>query len=279
MIRHPQRGSTAVRLMTAFVLIPIVLVLIWVPALRIGYVLFCAAIVTIGMREYFGMVRARGIEGDDAGGIVGGLILVAAGACARPEALGLGLALALILAMSFHLFRGKHTLPGMAATVFGIAYLAFFAAHFVALHRTDPQGPALVMLLLVAVGLSDTGAYFTGKTIGKHKLAPVVSPKKTVEGSIGGLVWAALGMALLWALRDYAGWHAMPPWTLTMYIGVGFVLAVAGQIGDLAESMLKRDTGIKDSGSIFPGHGGILDRVDGILFAAPLLYYIALIWK
>lgn len=279
MKRNPRQGGTAVRLMTAFVLIPIVLVLIWTPALRWGYVLFCAAIVTIGMREYFRMVRARGIAGEEAGCIAGGLLLVAAGACPSPAALPLGLVLALILAMSLHLFRGKHTLPGMAASVFGVAYLGFFAAHFVALHRLGEQGPGLVMLLLVAVGLSDTGAYFTGKTIGKHKLAPVVSPKKTIEGSIGGLVWAALGMALLWALREHAGWHAMPPWSLVGYLAVGLALAFVGQIGDLAESMLKRDTGIKDSGAIFPGHGGVLDRCDAILFAAPVLYYIALAWR
>ncbi len=130
---------------------------------------------------------------------------------------------------------------------------------------------------LAGVALADTGAYFTGKTIGRHKLAPLVSPNKTIEGAVGGIVWAILGMAVVFTLRGWFGWEVFPAWPLWRYVATGVLLAFFSQIGDLAESMLKRDAGIKDTGDIFPGHGGVLDRCDGFLIAAPLLYWLAAI--
>ena len=136
----------------------------------------------------------------------------------------------------------------------------------------------LLAVLLTAVICSDTGAYFAGRSLGRHKLAPKVSPNKTWEGSVGGVLAAVAGMAVLYGLRGaLRGVVMLPAWPVLVYVLVGVVLAVIGQVGDLAESMLKRDAGVKDSGGIFPGHGGVLDRCDGILFAAPALYYMVLL--
>jgi phosphatidate cytidylyltransferase len=123
-------------------------------------------------------------------------------------------------------------------------------------------------MFFAMVMMTDTGAYYTGRSIGKHKLAPRVSPGKTIEGSIGGFVAAALTGPLC-KLTFF------PEIPMVDAILLGATIGVTGQIGDLAESLLKRGAGVKDSGTIFPGHGGMLDRLDSILFCAPVLYYYA----
>ena len=126
------------------------------------------------------------------------------------------------------------------------------------------DGAYWVILLLSVVWMGDTGAYFAGRAFGKHKLHPKVSPKKTWEGALGGLV-ASLGAGAL-----AAGWYLPAfPW-LGLVVAV-LPAAILGQAGDLCESVLKRTCGVKDSGRILPGHGGILDRVDALVFAAPIL--------
>jgi phosphatidate cytidylyltransferase len=129
---------------------------------------------------------------------------------------------------------------------------------------------------LAIVALTDTGAFFVGKAIGRHKLAPKASPGKTWEGAVGGFAASILGAITVYVVsNNYPALH-FPEWDMWRYLYAGVVLSIASQIGDLAESVLKRDAGVKDSGNFFPGHGGVLDRCDGFLFAAPFLYYIAL---
>jgi phosphatidate cytidylyltransferase len=131
-------------------------------------------------------------------------------------------------------------------------------------------GPGAVALSLGLAWMSDTGAYFAGRFLGKHKLYEAVSPKKTVEGALGGLV-ASVGWAVLGTFSFLRGhlplWHAVP---------LAIAAGAAGQAGDLAESLLKRSTGVKDSGAIVPGHGGILDRVDAVIMTtvAVFLYFL-----
>ena len=121
------------------------------------------------------------------------------------------------------------------------------------------------MLLLAVVISSDVFAYFTGHAMGRHKLAPQVSPGKTVEGAIGGLVGAALASAVIatYLFKDQS---------LGLVVVIGVLVAIAGIVGDLLESLFKRYVGAKDSGTLFPGHGGALDRMDAFILAAPLLY-------
>jgi phosphatidate cytidylyltransferase len=265
-----------VRVATGLALVAVVLVLVWTPALRPALALFVTGLVAVGLYEYFALVRARGIEAESNGGIVLGALLTLSGYWASKELMGTGLAMAVLGVSALHLFQRKHTIAGLAASVFGVIYLGWLPAHFLAVHGMPGRGPGLVMVFLVAVILADTGGYFAGRAFGRHKLAPKVSPNKTVEGAIGGLTLAAVGMLILYALHA-AGWRALPAWTVAWYVFAGLILAAVSQVGDLVESMLKRDAGLKDSGRIFPGHGGVLDRCDGLLFAAPVLYYLA-IW-
>ena len=128
-----------------------------------------------------------------------------------------------------------------------------------------PQGDIWIFFLLAVIFSSDTGAFYFGRLFGKHKLYEAISPGKTWEGAAGGLVSSVI--VSLWFLHVLR-LHRIDPGIMTLVVG----LSVAGQIGDLAESMLKRNHGVKDSGCILPGHGGILDRIDGLLFAIPILY-------
>jgi phosphatidate cytidylyltransferase len=145
----------------------------------------------------------------------------------------------------------------------------------VLIHGIPEIGPGLVTLLFVLLIATDTGAYFVGSLIGKRKLAPKVSPNKTWEGAIAGFVCAVLGGWAVYALQQNGIIGGFPDWTLAKYLQSAAMLSVASQIGDLAESALKRDAGIKDSGNLFPGHGGVLDRCDGFLFTSPFLYYMS----
>ena len=133
--------------------------------------------------------------------------------------------------------------------------------------RNGDNGTLLVLMPWVTVWVCDSFALFTGMAFGKHKLAPYVSPKKTVEGSVGGLVFAVLACVLYTVVLDKAFSLSLPLWSAVLY---GIVGSTAGQIGDLSLSVIKRGAGIKDYGNLFPGHGGVWDRFDSILFAAPL---------
>lgn len=156
----------------------------------------------------------------------------------------------------------EETIPALGILGFGIPYFALPVASVFRLRQIDPW---VVFLLLAIVWLGDTAAYYVGSRIGHHKLAPVVSPKKSWEGSAAGFV-VGLIAALVWTLVRLR--------RLDMGIlAASAVTAVAAQIGDLVESMIKRGSGVKDSGSILPGHGGVLDRMDALLFAAPVLLF------
>jgi phosphatidate cytidylyltransferase len=155
-----------------------------------------------------------------------------------------------------------------AATVFGIFYAGVLLTCVAALKRDGGgnRGGDLVLFVLLVTWLGDTGAYFAGRFFGKHKLYPAVSPKKTWEGAIGGLAGslaAAIAMKLI--RLDHLTWVDL--------ILITIPGAALGQMGDLVESLFKRSTGVKDSGAILPGHGGILDRIDAVLFFAPYLWF------
>ncbi|HEX9940865.1 MAG TPA: phosphatidate cytidylyltransferase [Thermoanaerobaculia bacterium] len=156
----------------------------------------------------------------------------------------------------------EETIPALGILGFGIPYFALPIASVYCLRQIDPW---VVFLLLAIVWLGDTAAYYVGSRIGRHKLAPVISPKKSWEGAAAGFVMAAVA-AVVWTLLrlgrlDFG------------VLAAALATAVAAQIGDLVESMIKRGSGVKDSGSVLPGHGGLLDRMDALLFAAPVLLF------
>jgi phosphatidate cytidylyltransferase len=154
----------------------------------------------------------------------------------------------------------EQTLPAMGGFAFGIPYFAAATSSIHLLQRADPW---LTLLLMAIVWLGDTAAYYVGSRIGRHKMAPVISPKKSWEGAVASFV-VAVAAAAVWDVWRRGG---LEPGLLA----AAAATAVAAQIGDLVESMIKRGSGVKDSGSILPGHGGMLDRMDAMLFAAPVL--------
>lgn len=158
----------------------------------------------------------------------------------------------------------------LGKAVFGPIYVALPLA-LLALIDFRPGGEVWIFFLLTVIFASDTGAFYFGKLFGRHKLYEAVSPGKTWEGAIGGLVSSLIAASLFLCLVD------LHPLDIKMVVLV-LLLSAAGQIGDLAESTLKRGHGVKDSGHILPGHGGILDRIDGLIFAIPVLYLYLSLW-
>lgn len=182
--------------------------------------------------------------------IVPGMLIMLAGALSVPLVLSLPL---------------EHALRNIAMALFGALYLGI-ALSFLVSARLLPQGEWLIFFLLLVTWAADTGAYYAGTIWGRHRLAPRISPKKSVEGLAGGLIGAA---AAAYAAR----WWFLPALSPFDAAVLAVLLTGVGLWGDLAESALKRSAGIKDSGGVLPGHGGMLDRLDSLLFSAPAFYY------
>ena len=161
---------------------------------------------------------------------------------------------------------GPQALASVSASLFPAIYLGLPIGALVAIRVLS--GPRGLFLLMLTVMVSDTAQYYTGRLFGRRPLAPVVSPKKTIEGAAGGFVFGT-------ALFAIAGAWWLPTMAVTLRIGLGAAIVALGIAGDLFESMLKRSAGVKDSSALIPGHGGVLDRIDALLFAAPI-YYIVL---
>ncbi|PCJ52824.1 MAG: hypothetical protein COA73_15930 [Candidatus Hydrogenedentota bacterium] len=275
-MRNPGSGL-GTRIITAIILLVVVFTLIWTPGLQWGFAVFVVIIAAAGIREFYAMAQAKGYHPKTTAGILLGIPVVAAAVQGEFIWVNAALVAAIILATFIHVIRPPVTIADLTTTLFGLVYVAWFPAHLVLLHSFDTVGPGLVMVLIVAVALTDIGAYFVGRSIGKHKLAPVISPNKTWEGAIGGFIVTMIGMAAVYGIARKYDVAALPDWSIARYLVVGAILSIAGQVGDLTESAFKRDAGIKDSGKLFPGHGGALDRCDGLLFGAPALYYLALL--
>ncbi|MFP6583997.1 MAG: phosphatidate cytidylyltransferase [Candidatus Hydrogenedentota bacterium] len=260
------------RIATALILVSVFLSLLWIPILAPLFYAFVLVLAGVGLVEFVALVRHNDSVNIKHLLIFGFTIFCYQydGTLAELNALTVA---ASILTVFLLIITSNATITSLLGTVGGFVYVMWTASHVNLLFGIPDVGRGLVMAMVVAVAVTDVGAYFVGKSIGAHKLAPVVSPNKTWEGAIGGFVVAGIGMAVLWQLRSSLEWTSYPDWSLWIYVGVGAVLSVAGQVGDLFQSALKRDAGVKDSGNIFPGHGGILDRCDGFLFAAPVLYY------
>lgn len=271
------KGSRPIlRTMTTLVALPIVMTLAWVPSLRVGFSVCIGFFVSIGVYEYYAIVRAREISPESVGGIFAGTLVALSGCFGSLAVTNLALYGGCLLVFALHIVRGRHSIAGLAGSAFGVFYVGWFAAHIILLHSVPDVGAGLVTVLFAAVTVTDTGAYAIGSLFGKHKMAPKVSPRKTWEGSIGGLALAVAGTGALCVARDRLGLRGLPAWSYAQYLYAGAILSFVAQIGDLAESCLKRDAGVKDSGIMFPGHGGVLDRCDGLLLAAPALYYIVI---
>ncbi len=191
----------------------------------------------------------------------------------QPQHLATALGFVVVSLLLVHLFRfgEMHDAgPMLAGSLASVFYAPLLLSYLPLIRRENPEGLSWLFFILLITWAGDTGAYIAGRFFGRHKLYPQVSPGKTLEGFFGGIVFAVLGACLARATF-------LPSLTLLDCLVLAPLADVAGVLGDLTESLLKRSASVKDSGRIFPGHGGILDRVDSLLFSAPLVYAY-LVW-
>ncbi len=275
------------RLLTALVALPVLILSIILPYFLPQYpqadwlfVVIAAAALVAGMFEFFTLTKKLELKADASIAYLGAAALFVAflfdAPTKAPDLLLLTLALFLIATLATQTFRFQKDfskmLTGVGVTVFGVLYVVFLGGFLVSMRVGFDNFPGLSTKLLgyfflVVMG-SDVGAYYIGKNFGKHKLVPKISPNKTWEG-FGGGVLLAIGFAAL------STWLFFPelPYQVSIPLAIG--MSAIGVLGDLAESAMKRGAGAKDAASILPGHGGFLDRLDSLLFNAPLLYYFA----
>jgi phosphatidate cytidylyltransferase len=185
-----------------------------------------------------------------------------------PDFTSVAILLMVVVGLSALLFRSpaREGFASAAATVFGTVYVGLLIGSLVGIRAVEPEplGRRWIIFLLAVVMIGDAGAYYVGTAFGRHRLAPVLSPKKSVEGLVGDITFS---VATASVLRVYL-FPSLSPLTAA---GLGLVLSGVGVVGDLFESFLKRSAGVKDASSLIPGHGGILDRLDSLLFASPML--------
>ena len=223
----------------------------------------------MAMREYFSITLKDRERRFILPSVILGLLPLAGGLSGQADGVLAGYLLSIILFLVLITFRFSGTINPFALLSrfnFGITYVGLCAAHLLLL-KTGENGHFWLMLLTVVIVASDTGAFYTGTLFGRTKLCPAISPGKTVEGFLGGLFFAAVAATLFSMIMR-------PELNVFRIILLALILACIGVIGDLTESIFKRSNQVKDSGSILPGHGGILDRVDSILVSAPVLYYL-----
>ena len=255
------------RLATAAVAIPTLLLLILAPSPWPTTVLILVVGV-LGLAEYARMAFPTQ-QAQQALTVILGTLLMASAAFQPPELLPGMLALVFSAGLVFVLMARSDFEAGLrdlGLSLIGILYVGLLLPYFIWLRNADPLGPRWVIFVIAIGRGGDSGGYFVGHSLGRHKLMPRVSPGKTVEGALGIIVasLAAGALAKIVLLRDRS-------WNEILFLSL--IMAVLGQLGDLCESVMKRTFGAKESGSLFPGHGGVLDRVDSLLFPLVFLYY------
>ena len=269
------------RLITAAIALPILIASILVPVLQPLFVVLAAAAMVLGLYEFYVLVARKDCKADAGAGFLGGAALFTIFYFATPDPRGrldtqtmamvlIALTVGTLISLTLRGAPFDKMAASVAVTILGVLYVVFLGGHLVAI-RTGFEHPLSTHLLsfffLILMG-ADTAAYYVGRAIGKHKLAPKISPGKTWEGVAGGIVAALVlaAVAHFWFFRELPLKWALP---------LAGLMTILGILGDLTESAIKRGAGAKDAAKILPGHGGILDRLDSLLFNAPLLYYFA----
>jgi phosphatidate cytidylyltransferase len=271
------------RIVTALILIPVVLVLVFLG--QKGQWLFTLAVAvaaTLAAWEFMGMAEKVGASSPRIAVLVAILALFI-GNFTWPDQtaaiLGM-LSLGLLVYCTFTR-PAEQMMADVSASIFCLLYLGFTLIALPAL-REQTNGPSLVAFLLCAVWAGDTTALYVGRAWGRHKMAPGLSPNKTWEGALGSVAGSLLatcgllGLAHLLAVQWDSAALSYPE-DVWYWLGLAVIVNVGAQVGDLAESALKRSAGVKDSGSLLPGHGGVLDRIDALIVAAPVLWYALVI--
>jgi phosphatidate cytidylyltransferase len=266
-----ERGARAGRNLPLAILTALLLAGVLIASLvlsRPAFIAFLLGIVTLALLELLTVLRARATRPAQPVVLGTGALLVVGAYLEGAAALSFGLLVTILAAFAWYLIdRGRTEVTrNVAATVFAVVYVPFMAAHLsLVVGRADHYVGAVLGYAALVV-IYDTAAYATGATLGRRPIAPQVSPNKSWEGAIGASVVCLLAGAFLLPLWE--------PWTLASGLVLAAATCVVAPLGDLSESMLKRDLAVKDMGSILPGHGGMLDRIDALLFMAPVLYYV-----
>jgi phosphatidate cytidylyltransferase len=263
------------RVLTAIIFLPVLIAAIWA-ASPIWFIALAALGILLGLHEYYALAN-QGVK------IQGQIFYLLAGAAVlaafyleQHDLIIIIITTLVIVEMLIQLISNadreefSHVLGAAAVNVFGVLYVAVLGGYIIALRVIENPIPKLAAKLLslffIVVFAGDTAAYYTGRKIGRNKLAPRVSPGKTMEGAIGGLLGNMLAAII-------ARFTFFPELKIAYAIPLALAMGVLGITGDLCESMIKRGAKAKDAGKIIPGHGGLLDRLDSMLFNAPLLYY------
>jgi phosphatidate cytidylyltransferase len=234
---------------------------------RVAFLVLVTVAVLTAQAEVYRALAARGMRAAQTLGIAAGGVILVGAYQTGARSLSFGLSLAVLATLFWFLAGPDHdgAVDGIAATLFGVLYPSFLAAHVVMMSRL-PQGPVLTIAYLGAVALYDVGAYAFGSMFGRRPMSPSLSPKKTWEGTLGATLFVfVLAMAV---------GPSLGPFTLGSALALAAIVVVVSPFGDLAESMLKRDLDIKDMGSVLPGHGGVMDRIDSMLLVAPAAYWL-----
>lgn len=253
------------RLLTAAVGIPL---FVWIVlgAPRWVFAVLVVTLSAIAAWELMRMLERADRPGYTTLGVLGAAAVTAS--FAVPGYGALVLTAALVAGLSAPIWTdAAEGLSRVMATLLPIVYVGWLLGHGLLL-AVLPDGAYLVLFLVGTTWAGESAALLVGSAVGRHPLAPVISPRKTVEGAVGQLVASILAAMLL------AAW-LVPQWSMGAAVLAGAVLGIVGQVGDLAESVIKRSAGAKDTGGLMPGHGGVLDRLDGLLFNAPALFYCA----
>lgn len=261
-------SKLAVRITTAIVYaVTLLAAILFGRPLGLGIVLGICAMVAVS--ELYGFTRREHrLPNEVFGVLAAGAMPVAAGLWGQDGLIG-ALSLFVVASLVWHVVFSQVKTSDTAVTVFGAVYVGFLLAHFVLLRELD-SGTELALVTIISVWANDSFAYLVGSTMGKHKMAPRISPNKSWEGFVAGtlftiLVWIGLGFVAETNLSFAA-------LTLT---GIG--VSVAAVTGDLAESRFKREAGVKDSGTLLPGHGGFLDRFDSLILVSVVAYYLVIL--
>ncbi|MEK6589432.1 MAG: phosphatidate cytidylyltransferase [Nitrospinota bacterium] len=270
------------RIISSIVTLPILFIIIYFGT-TFHFFLLLEIIIFIGLYEFYRMLERGGLNCYKWGGIALGVLLPIGIFKEVSAYTDFFITSAVIIPFIFRIVSGNrfavnqspdpvqrqdilsaYTFNQISNTLFGILYVSWLMSYIVLIRMLD-HGRELVFFVLLSTWMGDTAAYYGGKGFGKHKLAPLISPQKTVEGAIASLAGSICGafIAKAW-LHDMSLLHALL---------AGIVISIFGQFGDLSESLIKRSMHVKDSGGIIPGHGGMLDRVDSLLFSAPMFYY------
>ncbi|MDQ4143200.1 MAG: phosphatidate cytidylyltransferase [Actinomycetota bacterium] len=260
----PGGRSLAQAVVTALILVGLMAVF-YLLGVR-GFFVLASLVVGTALFELLDALKRTGHDPSMVIGLAGGFAMFGVAYSQRPALFSVVLATVLVLGFLWALRPNRGPVPAsdVAWTLLGVAWIGGGGAGAISILVLDPGGLDLLIAFILTVAAGDIGAYFVGTAIGKHKLAPSISPGKSWEGFIGGVVGSLLGGLLFAGLLDELN--------LLHGAAIGVICGLISPVGDLVESLVKREIGIKDSGRLLPGHGGFLDRLDAILFAAPAIY-------